>query len=242
MTAEDPDLRDDALQLAELQRVLVPVSTNQGHQRSGTFVPASMLRAGPGYQPLPGKPQVDPSVNCALWVSNLPPETQMHNIFQHLRTGAIFCVDIKAPGMGYQTAGADICFKNHAAAELFLLQTQSRDGVRVRGARIKAIWNTHGELSKSYPGKSLVLSAPMAANMSQDFWERYFKKSVCYQLSHFHLVPSQFEGQMTVEVGLARLDSRSQAVYKAIKEEPLFRGIYEVYYTPDLCDPRQHML
>jgi hypothetical protein len=164
--------------------------------------------------------------------------TREADLIQEIRTGAVYAVHIRPPKDGYITAGANVVFMKHSGAEAFLQQSETNNGIRVLGARIKVIYNKHGHLDYPHPDRSRVLQIRgPAEDMTQDFWERYFKKCVKYQLSHTRQMHSDVPGKMVMEFGFARFDGQAEPLHLAINIEEKFRGIYEVCYAPDPCEP-----
>lgn len=110
-------------------------------------------------------------------------------------------------------------------------------GVRVRGERIKVKYNQHGQ--EQYPllnrSRVLRIRGP-TQEMTRKFWEAFFRECVEYQLGHTR----QQElggGRTEMEFGFARIDGQAHSVKIAIETQEKFRGIFEVEFAPDHCDP-----
>jgi hypothetical protein len=55
-------------------------------------------------------------MNCALWLTNLPPATTEADLVQEIRTGAVCSVHIRPPKDGHDTAAATIVFMKPSGA------------------------------------------------------------------------------------------------------------------------------
>jgi len=177
------------------------------------------------------------ALNCGLWLSGLDPMTTVEELFGVIRTGAVYALNITPPQDGYPTAAASVYFMNHSGAEQFLKQVNSHEGILIRSSRIKAIYNKHGQEQQSDLERTRVLriSGP-AQEMTKEFWEKFFEHCVDYQLSHI-MQRSRNDGRRDMEFGFARIDGQAYSIKLAIEAEPVFRGIFEVGYGPDPCDP-----
>lgn len=112
----------------------------------------------------------------------------------------------------------------------------SPSGILVRDERIKVKYNQHGQ--ERYPhldrSRVLLIRGP-AEEMAQEFWEAFFRECVEYQISHVR--QRREGGQILMEFGFARVDGQAYSLKIAIEKQEKFRGIFEVEFAPDPCDP-----
>jgi hypothetical protein len=68
-------------------------------------------------------------MNCALWLTNLPPGTTEADLVKEIQTGAVCSVHIRPPKDGHDTAAATIVFMKPSGAQGFLQQSETNDGI-----------------------------------------------------------------------------------------------------------------
>lgn len=249
ISRENPKFREVALRLESMQESsgLAPIQTPPSGR---TFRPSMMALEKYGLVDRPSRDSkylghkfkehrhaVPDALNCGLWLSCLDPMTTVEELFGVIRTGAVYALNITPPQDGYPTAAASVYFMAHSSAEQFLGQVNSRQGIIIRSSRIKAIYNKHGQEQQSNLERTRVLriSGP-AQEMTREFWEKFFERRVDYQLSHI-MQRSRNDGRRDMEFGFARIDGQACSVKLAIEAEPAFRGIFQVGYGKDPCDP-----
>jgi hypothetical protein len=69
------------------------------------------------------------SENCSLWVSNISPRVQYADILSKAKSGAVFSLHLTARDDDHCAATATFVFKKHQAAEDFITQINSENGV-----------------------------------------------------------------------------------------------------------------
>jgi hypothetical protein len=249
ISKKNPEFRDVALRLEAMQESLGLASV-QTPPSGRTFRPSMMALEKHGLVDRPRRDSkylghkfkehrrtVPDALNCGLWLSFLDPMTTVEELFGVIRTGAVYALNITPPQDGYPTAAASVYFMVHSGAEQFLAQVNSRQGIVIRSSRIKATYNKHGQEQQSNLERTRVLriSGP-AQEMTREFWEKFFERRVDYQLSHI-MQRSRNDGRRDMEFGFARIDGQAYSVKLAIEAEPVFRGIFQVGYGKDPCDP-----
>jgi hypothetical protein len=197
----------------------------------------SNCRGDTSKNPKPTKRVAD-NLNCAVWLFSLPCATTVADLAQMTRTVAIHSMHIVPAQHGYPTAAISIIFMKHSAAEAFLMQSEAPHGLWIRGARIKAIYNKHGESDRPQTVKSRVLQIKgPSEKIDLSYWQKFFTRCVEYQLSHVRLIRSGHAGKAATEFGIARMRGQADSILKAINDQEKFQGIFEVQYAPDPCDP-----
>jgi hypothetical protein len=154
-----------------------------------------------------------------------------------IRTGGVYAMNLTPAQDGYPTAAASLTFMTKTGTENFLRQVNSPNGIWLRGMRIKAGYNRHGEIQQSNLKRSriLLIRGPRQV-MTQDLWHEFFSHCIQYSLSHF-VERAGPNGQVEMEFGFARVDGQAHSAKIAIEAQDKFRGIIEVLFGPDPCDP-----
>ena len=121
------------------------------------------------------------------------------------------------------------------------MQSEAPQGIWIRRTKIKAIYNMHGETDTTQTERSRVLRIRgPSEEMDLSFWQKFFTRCVEYQLSHVRQIRSGDVDKAAMEFDFARMRGQADSVLKAIREQEKFRGIFEVQYAPDPCDPTIH--
>lgn len=83
-----------------------------------------------------------PEQNCALWLTNLPPDVTTKELLAGIRNiGRVFCSYINGPDNNrHTTAAAKVVFFKPAAAQRLLRQAQM-DSLRIRGLDVRVSLN-----------------------------------------------------------------------------------------------------
>lgn len=98
-------------------------------RRQGSLGPDdSVSQTSPdGYKgdPAAGIRNLADHLNCALWLTNLDPKMQTHEIFEKIDAGAVSAFGITRPQRIYTMAAAKLVFKHPEAAARFIHQCES---------------------------------------------------------------------------------------------------------------------
>ncbi|KAE9363656.1 hypothetical protein N431DRAFT_422586 [Stipitochalara longipes BDJ] len=206
-------------------------------EKSGAVAPPARDSKYLGHKFKEERGRVPDSLNCALWLSGLNPSTTVEELFSIIETGAVYALNLTPAQDGYPTAAASLCFMTKSGAERFLGQVTSSNGIWLRGTRIKAGYNRHGQVQQSYQHRSRVLLIRGPAHiMTRELWKTFFSKCIQYQLSHV-VERARPNGQVEMEFGFARVDGQAHSARLAIEAQERFQGIFEVLFGADPCDP-----
>lgn len=183
-------------------------------------------------------PDLEDAVNCAVWVTNLPRHVSVTDFLKVVRTGAVFAVHINQANAIHQYSAAKLVFMESSAAAAFHTLANSLEGLYVNDSKIRVTYNRNGYRDNEHPERTRVLRIRGPTHlMDMDVWKRYFDSCVDYQLEVVRQRPVKEYEMLDMEFRFARVDGQSQSVYQAIKKEPKFRGVYQVWYGPDPCNP-----
>jgi hypothetical protein len=174
--------------------------------------------------------------NCALFLTHIPVETTLHEIFNVIKTGAIFCLHINPPNGIHQTKAAKLAFMIPETAATFLAQINSINGIVLHGQRIRGRFNRNGySLNKNTQSRVLLLEGPTPM-MTLEYWTSHFAMWSEFELESYRLSPSR-HGLSQMEFRFARIDGQAQTCLQVIVEDPTLQGVVQVAYGVDPCKP-----
>jgi hypothetical protein len=174
--------------------------------------------------------------NCSLWITRLHKEANVKALLRTVRTGAVFAVHINPPDEKHEWSAAKLVFMNSSAAAAFVEQSNTRGGISVLKSRIRVVYNRHGYRDYDHPERSRVLQIKgPKGTMDGNFWLAYFGKCVEFQLEGTSKLE---DNQDILEFRFARVDGQAESLHQAITREPKFKGVYEVGYARDPCEPK----
>jgi len=176
--------------------------------------------------------------NCALFLTNIPVEATLQELFSTIKTGAVFCLHVNPPNSVHKTNAAKLAFMIPQAAAAFLAQINSINGIVLHGHRIQGRFNRNGYARNENPFQSRVLSlegpTPM---MTLEYWTSRFAEFSEFELECYRLYPSQNTGLRKMEFRFARIDGQAQTCLQAIVYDPTLTGVVHVKYGTDPCKP-----
>lgn len=183
----------------------------------------------------PRNPEAPNEDNCALWLTNIPPDLTLRGFLALVNTGEVFAVVFSPAKPPSWTQAVKLVFKTHEAAERFLNQVRSQQGIVVGGMRMEGIWNRNWYPEDRSP-KTRVLQIESPVYMTFKTWHDYFDECVVYQIEEEFEVPCSVPGKRIYEFRFARIDGQSEAVFQAIAKNSKFTGLH-YKYSADPCDP-----
>lgn len=176
--------------------------------------------------------------NCALFLTHIPVEATLHELFSTIKTGAVFCLHINPPTSVHQTKAAKLAFMIPQAAAAFLAQINSINGVVLHGHRIRGRFNRNGYVrnEKTYQSRVLSLEGPTPM-MILGYWTSRFAEFSEFELECYRLYPSRSAGLRKMEFRFARIDGQAQTCLQTIVHDPTLTGVVYVKYGIDPCEP-----
>jgi hypothetical protein len=177
-----------------------------------------------------------PNDNCALFLTKIPAEVTLYEMFAVIKTGAVFCLHINPPNGAHTTKAAKLAFMNPEAAKAFLAKIQSPQGVFLGGKRIQGCYNRnrYARNEKFWQSRVLELIGPNQL-MTLEYWTSHFSKFSVFELEAFQLMPTNIEGLSIMEFRFARIDGQSQTCLQCIKKDHSLKGVVQVRYGADPC-------
>jgi hypothetical protein len=178
--------------------------------------------------------------NCALFLTHIPVEATLHDIFSVIKTGAVFCLHINPPTGIHPTKAAKVAFMTPEAAAAFLAQIQSFHGVVIHGKKIQGRYNRNGYVrnERSWQSRVLYLEGPTYM-MGLDYWMSHFATFSEFELECYAFSPCQNNGRTKLELRFARIDGQAQTCLQCIKSDPSLEGKVQVSYGTDPCGSSQ---
>jgi hypothetical protein len=239
----DVALQLDALRASGLSSIATPRPSkdfrpsHMALEKSGAVAPPARDDKYLGHKTKQERGRLPDSLNCKLWLSGLHPATTVEELFSVIHTGAVYSLNLTPAQKGYPTAAASLSFMKKTGTERFLEQVNSPNGIWLRGMRIKAGYNRHGEAQQSNLRRSRVLLIRGPAQvMTRELWMEAFNRAITYRLSHV-VERAMPNGRVEMEFGFARVDGQAASAKLAIEAQAMFHGLYEVVFGADPCDP-----
>jgi hypothetical protein len=214
-----------------LERMGLPVSPLQPRLPGSNYLGGR--QSPPGTREVAGLQEFE---NCALFLTKIPPEATLHELFSVITTGAVFCLHINPPNGIHTTKAAKLAFMTPEAAEAFLKQTQSERGIVLHGKRIQGRYNRNGYVRNEniWQSRVLELIGPTSL-MTLEYWTAHFSKFSEFELDAYRLLPTTVDGLSIMEFRFARIDGQAQTCLQCIKTDPSLQGIIQVRYGTDPC-------
>ncbi|CZT43686.1 uncharacterized protein RSE6_03758 [Rhynchosporium secalis] len=186
--------------------------------------------------------RLEDSLNCALWLKNLPMGTTASFLTSRIRTGRISAIHINKPLEDGQLYAAKVVFMTHIGAQRLLEYLQTAQGIEDFGGLVKSAYNWNGFLESENQERSRVIRIlGRAPYMKASFWMSYLEGmvTICepkfyYQTTHCHesTLP---DGRLQVEIGFARVSSQAFFVRQTILDDPTFSDLLDVVWGEDPC-------
>jgi hypothetical protein len=174
--------------------------------------------------------------NCCLFLTKIPVEVTLQEIFSAIKTGAVFCLHINPPGGMHTTKAAKLAFMNPEAAKAFLRLIQSPQGLIFHGARIQGRYNRNGYPRNVNIWQSRVLEilGPTSL-MTLANWTSHFAKFSEFDLEAYRSISTSQSGLTIMEFRFARVDGQAQTCLQCIRSDPSLIGLVQVKYGTDPC-------
>ncbi|KAE9363658.1 hypothetical protein N431DRAFT_448239 [Stipitochalara longipes BDJ] len=174
--------------------------------------------------------------NCALFLTKIPVEAELHEIFNIIKTGAVYCLHINPPNGIHKTKAAKLAFMMpHAAAE-FLAEIHSPKGVVLHGQRIQGQYNRNAYARNDKAQSRVLKLVGPSQYMVLEFWTSHFSKFSAFELECYCLTPDYpTDGKTEIEFRFARIDGQAQTCLQCIRSDPTLAGIVEAKYAADPC-------
>ncbi|KAH8656236.1 hypothetical protein BGZ60DRAFT_385094 [Tricladium varicosporioides] len=170
--------------------------------------------------------------NCALFITNIPVEVSIAEIFDIIDTGAVSSLHIQPATEVHSTNAAFLVFMTPKAAQTF-----KQRGAWIRGRELNIMYNREG-VTASYASQSRVLMVDVPAYLINiSYWLSFFSSFCAFSIDRILLQPSNVSGSGIMEFRFARIEGQSRMCLKGIRESPTLQHIVNVSYGRDPCKP-----
>ncbi|KAK4211887.1 hypothetical protein QBC37DRAFT_289314 [Rhypophila decipiens] len=181
--------------------------------------------------------------NCSFWLSKLPPDVEIHEITDQIRSscGRVYHIRIISGDVHYRGAAAIVTFFNSSAAMTFfdrhVLGTQGC--LRIRGKRVCAVRNRTKippQLDLPMDHTRVIRIAGPVEIVNYSFLTTHFESFCKYELEDV-LDHSTTPGHCDLEFRFARYDSQAECVFHALERDTLFihNPLVTVHFAVDPC-------
>ncbi len=214
-----------------LERMGFPVTPTPQRNHGSNYL--GRRHSSPSAREVHGLPDWE---NCALFLTRIPVEVTLHEVFSVINTGSVFCLHINPPNGIHTTKAAKLAFMAPEAAAAFLRQTQSPRGILLRGKRIQCRYNRNGYArnEKIWQARVLEILGPTPI-MTLEYWTSYFTNFSGFELDTYRLIPTNVHGVTILEFRFARIDGQAQTCLQCIRTDPSLAGVVQVRYGTDPC-------
>jgi hypothetical protein len=181
--------------------------------------------------------------NCALYITWIPLEVTLTDLFEIIRTGDVECLYLQPPcPPKHVMQAAKLHFKEPEAAEAFHDLANSLEGIWMHGVQIKVVYNRDGvrRHPSSVETRVLNIEGPQEI-MNIDFWNKYLTNIGHFQIDVIFL-PCNRPFRVAFQFRFARIEAQAKMVFVAIRNTREFDGVVHVEYGLDPCNPASHSL
>lgn len=214
-----------------LQRIGVLVTPTPQRNHGSNYL--GRRHSSPSAREVQGLPDCE---NCALFLTKIPVEVTLHEIFSVITTGSVFCLHVSPSGGIHTTKAAKLVFMTPEAAAAFLQQTRSPQGILLRGKRIQCRYNRNGYARNENIWQSRVLEiVGPTPIMTLEYWTSYFANFSEFELEAYRLNTTNVHGIAILQFRFARIDGQAQTCLQCIRTDPSLAGVVQVRYGTDPC-------
>lgn len=180
---------------------------------------------------------IPPELNCALWLTNLPPDVSIHELLQVIRhVGRIWCSYINKPDhVNHQTAAAKVVFFTPDAAQR-LLSISWTQGLVIRGYRIKAGHNRIKYESRQQVGRAsrVLIITGDSKFVNEATLTKYFEARFVFQIDEvLQLISNKTRAVVEYRFGSYRCQAQMGKM-SLEKDRPV--GFEKVEFGEDPCE------
>ncbi|CAD6439181.1 5e158a30-de05-4394-9bb2-574ff2241b2e [Sclerotinia trifoliorum] len=175
------------------------------------------------------------SINCCMWIINIPREVQHGEFMRLLNCGAVAALSMVPPQNGHLTQAAKATFKKVSGGAELYRRARHRGGLRIRSHKIKVWYNDYGAYEWKGPEtRFLEIEAP--AVLDENFWQGYFNTWCKYTIISVTPLPCMKYGFASTRFEFVRIAGQAQTCFQAIQKDEAFLGQVKVQYGIDPDD------
>ncbi|APA08359.1 predicted protein [Sclerotinia sclerotiorum 1980 UF-70] len=172
------------------------------------------------------------SINCCMWIINIPKEVQYGEFMRILDCGAVAALSMVPPQNGHITQAAKATFKKVSGGAELYRRARHRGGLHIRNRKIKVWYNDYGAYEWKGPEtRFLEIEAP--AVLDENFWHGYFNTWCKYTIISVTPLPCMKYGFASTRFEFVRIAGQAQTCFQAIQKDEAFLGQVKVQYGTD---------
>ena len=180
---------------------------------------------------------LSPEENCSLWLTNLPPNVDVHELLASVRNiGRVWCTYInEADHIRHHTAAAKLVFFTPDAAQS-LLNASNTNGLLVRGYRVRVDYNRIKTEAHSIAGDAsrvlIITGDPKFVN--QNALTEYFRGKFLFEIDEVQeLIRAPHRAIVEYRFGSYRCQAQ---MGKMALEKDRPQGLEKVEFGEDPCE------
>ncbi|KAM5523617.1 hypothetical protein FOXYSP1_13960 [Fusarium oxysporum f. sp. phaseoli] len=183
-----------------------------------------------------------PEQNCALWLTNLPPDVTHHELLGQIRNvGRIWCSVINEPDwQRHETAAAKVVFFTPGPAQLLLSKSLTQ-GLSVRGFPVRVTHNRvkYGEQAIMGPASRVLIITGKSTFVNPSCLTEFFEERFVFEVDEITELIVQGDaskgGRSVVEYRFGSFRCQAQMGKMALeKDRP--QGFEKVEFGEDPCE------
>ncbi|RAL59666.1 hypothetical protein DID88_000299 [Monilinia fructigena] len=175
------------------------------------------------------------SINCCMWIINIPPDVQHGEFMRILDCGAVAALSLVKPQGSHKTQAAKATFKTVVGGAELFRRARRGQGLRIRRNKIKVWYNDYGAYEWRGPEtRFLEIEAP--AVLDENFWQSYFDNWCKYVIISISPLPCSKLGFASTRFEFVRIAGQAQTCLQAIQKDEAFLGQVKVQYGLDPFD------
>ncbi|RAL59682.1 hypothetical protein DID88_000315 [Monilinia fructigena] len=180
--------------------------------------------------------------NCALHITSIHPKADMKDLFPTIHHGKVYSVAWNGPNNEWAHAAARLCFCTREAAEKFLEESETGDGIRILGQRIIVEWNRNKKCpvpeDEDHQSRVVQLRGPRSFGFSAQDLEDFFGKDMKLHLISRREWNHKLD-QKVVELAFCGIKAQSRMAFRCFKQKVAAQGLgdqFDIRFAPDPCD------
>lgn len=227
----------------------VPISQNGEFQmppskkllrRQGSLIlgeePSKASTGGYKGNPRTGIRGLADQLNCALWLTNLPPDCKEWEVLSVVDTGAVIACKITRPQGTFVKAAAKLGFKHPEAAARFIRRCSGLGRIMIRDHTVRVAYNEWGCIRYRNKKRTRVLSIEgPAEHVDYDDRKGYFDCFCDYEMSGWQRASSEIPGYRVLIWEFARINGQATQCLNGLMCHPVYGEFLTVKFAPDPC-------
>lgn len=181
--------------------------------------------------------QLPDSLNCALWITNLPPDVTYSQLLSAVRNvGRVFCTVINSPDyVHHQTAAAKLVFFQPGPAQRLRAQSLNA-GIELGGRRAKVAHNRVKHSEQPVEGSRVLIITGDARYVNEEALTAWFDRRFVFQVDRVTtLIRDEARGRAVVEFKFGSYRCQAQMGKMALEKDAP-EWLMKVEFGQDPCE------